>query len=170
MISGDGELLPDGRNLFEAIEDLWDEGYDTAAIAKRLMVPESVVMNHVARLTGETTAAPKPRRLDGDVIKLAWQGFTRREIAERTGRTAPAIAMILHRARRSGVPVPMISKHTVPLLETEWDALRAASSRFSTNPQRLAHQIIAIVLRDQLLDSLIDGEQLDVIGATAGTS
>ena len=45
------------------ILNLWESGKDTYDIARELGVHESVVYNALARLTGETEAATRKRRV-----------------------------------------------------------------------------------------------------------
>lgn len=156
----------------DAIEALWELGYDTSSIARQLKLAESIIANVIARLVGpvDNDYGDQADKNRSYIIKLAQQGYTPAEIAVRMAISRNAVSQALYRARRDGMPIPAFSARGVLLTESEWRLLELAATRFSTDAHRLAHKIISIVIRENLFAAIIDDEQVDIIGKTNGTS
>lgn len=148
----------------ETILALWQQGYDTAAIARQLAIAESIVANLVAQVVSDTedSAAHVRRYVNKThVIQLAMAGYTPAEIAIRVQASQDVVRNCLSAARRRGIAVPKFGTAGLWLSDPEWQSLETAAKRYGTDAQRLAHMVLAIVIRDDLFAAVIDDEQLE---------
>lgn len=93
-------------------------------------------------------------------VELAKSGLSSRQIAERMGIKPVSVSTWLTRARRNGDDVPInrtpTRKYSIILDAEDKAALDAEAAARGMNVAKLSRQILSAVLRDNLIDAVLD--------------
>lgn len=94
-----------------------------------------------------------PSRIDA-VTALREFGLSHYEIAQRTGIQVGAVRALSSARQRSGRTIPIY--RSVPLPIEELHALHPHAARRGIHPNALARRIVATVIRDGMIDAVLD--------------
>ncbi len=85
------------------------------------------------------------------IIEMNRKGMTEREIADRLRIKPNTVSSMLARAKRR-------EKKPLEIERNLFEDLRREAWKRGTTPQNLAHQLLATVIRDKLVEAVIDQE------------
>lgn len=107
-----------------------------------------------------------------DILEMARQCFPRQQIADELGCTVNQVYHVVARARRKGMDIPRTSggmkrsenERFVRLSVRLRDELSAPAKQRNLSPHEIAARILATVIDDDLIDSVLD--DLDDLAVT----